>query len=286
MKETKEVKVKFSTAICIILIILLIVGCGLLYYFGFVQKGKKIKSLEEKNLQVQAEKTQVETKIEELEKQISNTRTSEERENVDNEMMQLTNESNGNIVYTYYEAFNGGPSYYVPKININSEDAKKINKENEEMIEEIKKGLEIYKESGDVGFDLRHVDYRYFINGDVLSLVIAKTSEYYTKYEVYNLSISTGKQLKNEELLKTKQITVEEFENNLPKVFGEFFEEYYKQMDKEDEFYKEQYNRTIAKENCTINNQIFLGEEGEINVIGTIYALAGGNAYAHIIRYK
>ena len=50
MGEKKEIKVKFSTVICIILIILLIAGCGLLYYFGFIQKGKEISKLKsEKN---------------------------------------------------------------------------------------------------------------------------------------------------------------------------------------------------------------------------------------------
>ena len=55
MKETKEVKVKFSTIICIILIVLLIAGCGLLYYFGFVQKDKKIDNLENEATKLKAE---------------------------------------------------------------------------------------------------------------------------------------------------------------------------------------------------------------------------------------
>ena len=45
MEETKKVKLKFSTAIYIILIILLAIGCVLLYYFGFVKKNKEIENI-------------------------------------------------------------------------------------------------------------------------------------------------------------------------------------------------------------------------------------------------
>ncbi len=64
MGETKVIRVRKSTIVCIILIILLIAGCGALYYFGFVQKGKEIVKLK-------SDKKQAETKIAEYEDKIN-----------------------------------------------------------------------------------------------------------------------------------------------------------------------------------------------------------------------
>ena len=77
MGETKVIKVRPSTVIFIILIVLLIAVCGALYYFGFVEKDKEIKTLEAEKKQVEAEKTQVEIQNEELEKQIANAKKEE-----------------------------------------------------------------------------------------------------------------------------------------------------------------------------------------------------------------
>ena len=41
----KSEKGKVGIIICIILIVLLIAGCGALYYFGFMEKDKKIPVL-------------------------------------------------------------------------------------------------------------------------------------------------------------------------------------------------------------------------------------------------
>ena len=81
MEEQKKIKVKFSTAICIILIILLAIGCGMLYYFGFVQKDKQIEKIE-------ADKKQIETKNAELEKQIIV--VEKEVENKEKEVVEIT----------------------------------------------------------------------------------------------------------------------------------------------------------------------------------------------------
>ena len=69
MGETKEVKVKFSTIICIIVIILLIAGCGALYYFGFIEKDKKISELESEATKLKAEIAETKNSLEATEKE-------------------------------------------------------------------------------------------------------------------------------------------------------------------------------------------------------------------------
>ena len=63
MGETKVIKVRPSTIICIILIVLLIAGCGILFYFGFVQKGKQIEELEANKKELKARVSELESEI-------------------------------------------------------------------------------------------------------------------------------------------------------------------------------------------------------------------------------
>ncbi len=81
MGETKVIKVRPSIIVCILLIILLIAGCGALYYFGFVQKGNQIEKVE-------AESKELKTKNVELEEQIATV----EKEKTELEEKEMTEE--------------------------------------------------------------------------------------------------------------------------------------------------------------------------------------------------
>ncbi len=63
MAEKESIKISLGTTVCIFIIILLVIGCGTLYYFGFVQKDKQLEK-------IGAEKTQVESQKANLEKQL------------------------------------------------------------------------------------------------------------------------------------------------------------------------------------------------------------------------
>ncbi len=67
----KSEKGKVGIIICIILIVLLIAGCGALYYFGFMEKDKKIDELEANKKQTEIKVTELENKISELENKIA-----------------------------------------------------------------------------------------------------------------------------------------------------------------------------------------------------------------------
>lgn len=53
MDEKKAMKVSLGTVICIFMIVVLLVGCGALYYFGFVQNNQKISDLEAQKVALQ-----------------------------------------------------------------------------------------------------------------------------------------------------------------------------------------------------------------------------------------
>ena len=183
-------------------------------------------------------------------------------------------------------------SFRIPKINIDSSYVSDINKElNDKLISSAKKIIE----SNEPGA-LLEVDYKYYENGDILSVVVWEKYEGgVSNYYVYNINKKTGQKVTSEELLKTKNLDKVLFENKLSNALGiEFknsFGEYYNWIQTQSgsaedtkNFYNKQYNLTIYSDNCKLENQkIYLGDNGKIFVVGKIYNLAGGEYSYHII---
>lgn len=195
-------------------------------------------------------------------------------------------------------------SYKIPKINIDSDDVNEINKEiNEKIISRAKEYVQILEKNDSVG--LYEVGYLYYINNNILSVVInlnfdADVVDYY----VYNIDINTGKRISNEDILKIKNMTEKQFEEKLSSAAKIKFinkygskDTYMDNLKYSDAFYKEselkeqesiyvaQYNQTISRSNCKIdNNKIYLSNNQNLNVVTKIYSLAGANEYEHILN--
>lgn len=131
------------------------------------------------------------------------------------------------LVYLSYEENYNDNIFKIPYINIDSEDAKKINEEIDIQIKSyIAKVKDEYKEDDREWFN-KSYDYISNINGNVLTLVITFDDEYNYGIEcVYNINIYTGNQLSNESLLKLKNINYKEIDLKLvyDKVFIEAFD--------------------------------------------------------------
>ena len=117
MGETKTVKVKFSTAICIILIILLAIGCGLLYYLGFVQKDKQIEKIEADKKQVETKNAELEKQIIVVEKEVQNkekevAKTTKLNDIPSTDLVKLYCEANDDHAYLFYAYIKDGKLYY------------------------------------------------------------------------------------------------------------------------------------------------------------------------------
>lgn len=203
--------------------------------------------------------------------------------------------------YTYNgttkDGNNTSVSYKIPKININSSDATKINNEIDEKITSEAKRLvsEINKGSG-AGID--KIFYNYYINSNTLSIVIQLDydANNLTGYKVYNIDTNTGKSISNEEIIKNNNMTKEQFSKKLQTSAGNKFIEKYGDINewlktqdgsKEElkKAYQSVYNKTTSSSNCSVNNQmIYLDSNGKINVVATIYSLAGAESYYHIVN--
>ena len=122
------------------------------------------------------------------------------------------------------------------------------------------------------------ISYQWAVNGDLLSLVVASHFDAdYNSYVIYNVSLSVGRRITDGELLDVLGISREDFAAQAGQVLADTFEEQCSFFP-EDEFKAEQR----AANNSAANAQAvkpYLDENGQLCVIGTVYALAGAGQY-------
>lgn len=266
MKENGNVKVSLSVVICIFIIVALLGIIVGLYYFGFIEKNKVAKNVEDTN----SLSTQNSIETNEPVNSITNNNTQESANKQVNGVKKV--DESKELVYSKVKK-----EYLdVPYINIDSKDVKLIN-------EDIN---EIYNEMKTVGDSDFPVSYEYFINDNCLSLRIDRGfPNDYTIYTVYNIDINTGKPISNLELIHSKNLT----ENEYLKVLSDVYKAEARKMVEPVEntlssLSKEVYEKTTSSDNYSTNTPIYLDQNGKINVIAKIYAIAGADSYYHILN--
>jgi len=274
MEEKKEIKVRLSTVVFLLIILALLVALGVVYYLGFVKDDNANNVIangeetEKNNISVNEQVPETNNNVEE------NVEESKEVGKID---------KNKELIYSAYNKYANEYSYSIPKININSQDVIAINSEIEKLITETKTGIE------DESFWYVNIGYKTYINGDILSLVIDKNTGYdYTDYVVYNVNMKTGKKYSNEELIILKGYSTNEFLNKLPELYKkQYMGEYITEEQLNSSIHSVPYNKTISKENYSINEPMFLDDNGNVNIVAKIYKAAGGTApYSEIIVVK
>ena len=163
----------------------------------------------------------------------------------------------------------------VPVININTEDAEKLNKEIKNYID---------KMSSDTDYGEAYaLSYEYFENNDILSIKMTITTFGSSRYyKTVNISTKTGKKVSNEELIKLKKIKEEDFSSKLFEVYEK------EQIDngsidavKTQSIYGDEYTSVydgtkMNIESTKINDfDMYLNKKGELCVVTDIYLIAG-----------
>lgn len=189
------------------------------------------------------------------------------------------------IVYTVIEKNVGDCKFEIPAININTDEIVKLNKKILDNGNKLIKDTQNMSESGE-GYSF---EYKYYLNNSIVSLVTIEHYPYngYETYEVYNFDIYTGEKVEKEELMSITSMTEEDVIKASKKEFGSYFKKMFEGTGAEStEYYTQAYNDTIASKNCGINNPMFLGENGNLSVIATIYTMAGSGQYEYIINLQ
>ena len=179
----------------------------------------------------------------------------------------------------------GSGIFAIPQINLDSEEIRSLN---EEIYREIYTNLveDLLENWDDRQNGGEEVTYVYYEAGDVLSLVIEvhPVSWEWTDYYVYNVSVSEGRMLSDDEVIA--QSGVEDFRKTVKQALETYFWESYPAQDTfMGDFYNEQLDRTRAQSN--INEAVpYLNDDGELCVIAPIYSLAGAAYYLHSVNLE
>lgn len=178
-------------------------------------------------------------------------------------MNALSADQNENVVHDYLNETIEDHVYKIPIINIDSIDAVEMNLE-------IMKLDEIYTDAQE-NFDANsyaydNITYEYYINGDILSILIGvfydgnDWREMYT----YNINTKTGKKVSNAELLEYKNIDESEFSKKLSETVGSLYKEF--TNNNSDLYSEDLYKSSTSAEICSINNHMYLNDNGQLCV--------------------
>jgi len=154
----------------------------------------------------------------------------------------------------------------LPIINLDYDSVRNINKGIEEKYKKLKDDNIIT----DAMVNINSVKYKHYVNDDILSLVVEYKNNNYTagyvsyEYNTYNINKITGEVLSNDDLIKFKNLTVDDVYNkivqNVEKEYEDLGYDDYKNTD----FYKETVNN--IKKDDKIVSPLFLDIDNNLNV--------------------
>lgn len=196
-------------------------------------------------------------------------------------------------------------SYNIPMITDGSPVAEKVNKEisdkyafTKDFVEPIMKGEaeEVYEA------DFRDIHYDTYFNNNIVSIVITAEGTYsdWVEFTVYNYDFEKKALVSDEELLKSVNMTEEDFYKKAKLGMGQKAIFYIKELtNNADSPYDENgeinqyarilpymindYVKTVNSVDLNKDTQIFIDDKGNINVISLVHVQAGGGQYYNIV---
>ena len=171
--------------------------------------------------------------------------------------------------------------FKVPAFNISSSDAKKVN---EEIYSKVYKVIEETIDTMKIGCSLVDyiIDYEYYINGDIVSLVITLYNAWdQTDSIAYNMNKLTGERVSNSQLVSLFGYTDESFIKTLKDVAGKYYMENVNYP--KNEYYWERYSFTISDKACNMDVPLYIGENGNLFAAVYIGSVAGAGSYERML---
>ncbi len=187
----------------------------------------------------------------------------------------------------------GEIQFSIPKINLSGEDVERINQEIWKVLYEdvLPTAREAWAEYEIYGNPTKYV---YAVNGSVLSLVIAygrHPALDFDEYLIYNVDMTSGKQLSDSEFLALAGFTPETYILQAKKALGsglwEIIDHYPEGLTDEGfvVLFNDRLEKTLAEENIR-NSSPYLNDEGTLCAAVCIYSMAGGDYYWQLVNLE
>lgn len=190
----------------------------------------------------------------------------------------------GKTINYKYKDYNGNQvdvTYKIPRIVLEGTDAELANKQSEEIFNDKCKSADDMRNFNAWELQYTKLDYEYYINDNVLSVVIFNKYPFnnYTEYTVYNFDVLSGKRLYNEDIANKLSLNYSKIKN----VIIEKIQNYFNSLPtNHSTFYYTQLERSISDDNIE-SSSLYIGENGQIMVEYRIYQMAGSETYYYLM---
>ena len=179
-------------------------------------------------------------------------------------------------------------SYSYPKINLKGNNFDKINQSLNDTFQPLIDSISGLRYDDYSSMISGGLTYNWFVNDDILTILIANEVNPHrsggTEYTIYHVSMSTGAELSDEDILKIEGFTREEFWQKVKEVAGtrfwNGFEPTSEVFDDPDftEFFNKQLKKTLADTNI-VRARPYLSEAGSLHIVVPVYSMAGADYY-------
>ena len=277
VKETKTKKKHTGLKIIIVLILLVVIACGVLYglyKIDFLPENvnssispiiEKIEGL----FGIENEKENDDNKKE--------SKTEKEKKDKKEEIKKKDDEEE--LVFDYYNKTLFGNTYKVPEINLDYDNIEEINEEIADLVDSKLKKYEKLSElpEGEIAI----MDYVWYENDNILSLVFYNDNIYTSNYYVFNVDIYTGEEIDNKEILNAAKIDEDEFVTLCQDATEDYYDNYlyYKGIKDNTEIasiYNSAKDDSTKASNFSLSKtSLFLNKNGELNIIAKFITIAG-----------
>lgn len=193
-----------------------------------------------------------------------------------------------NLVTDAYNEEIGEGYFAIPQINLKSTDCERINSE---IWDTLYNGVVANLEPEYIFSDDDGIRYEWNVANGILSLLIEyNASDWsWTEYYVYNIDISDGTSLSNDEVISAAGFTATDYTKSTQEALGSRF---WSGWERDNENFYNQYfvdtfntclKNTLSDEN--INNSIaYLNDDGQLCVVAKVYSMAGAEYYWNTIN--
>lgn len=186
----------------------------------------------------------------------------------------------GNIVTDAYSDTVNNRKIAIPKINLDSTDIDNINDEIWEKL--YVSGVENKKEIPS-GYGDDYISYEWYLNDDIVSLVIqdGTENEMWMNYIVYNVSADDKKKADNDDVIEKAGFTKTEYKEKAKsavqsRFMGLYGNNYTIEEILQDEYFSEALNDSLSDENIE-SSCPYLNEDGQLCVIAKVYSPSFGD---------
>ena len=192
-----------------------------------------------------------------------------------------------NLVTDAYNEKIGERQFSIPQINLKSVDCERINAE---IWDTLYTGVvaNLSLENIDGG---EYIRYEWTAVNGILSLLIECHPVHWawTEYYVYNVDISEGVSLSNDEVISSVGITSADYSKRAQEALGSY---YWSNWERDNENFYNQYfvdtfnqclKNTLSTENINATTA-YLNNDGQLCMVAKIYSMAGAEYYWHSIN--